>query len=121
MNTETATRALTACKVIADIAHWRDDAWSEYTAERDANTAAYRDLYDAHAAARKTGFHTAQSFFKGAYDVWDQALAVFADGAAACRRMADIVEQAYADAPHMTYGHGAKQAARTIATILWRL
>ena len=39
----------------------------------------------------------------------------------AASALADIVEQAYADAPHMTYGHGAKQAARTIATILWRL
>ena len=32
MNIETATRALTACKVIADIAHWRDDAWTEAAA-----------------------------------------------------------------------------------------
>lgn len=122
MNTETATRALTACKVIADIAHWRDDAWSEYTAERDANTAAYRDMYDAHAAARKTGFHTAQSFFKGAYDVWDQALAVFADGGAdACRAFALTTEATFAAATGETYGSGALMTAKALTVTLWPL
>ena len=122
MNIETATRALTACKVIADIAHWRDDAWSEYTAERDANTAAYRDLYDAYTAARKENFHTAQSFFKGAYDVWDQALAVYADGGAdACRAFALTTEATFAAATGETYGSGALMTAKALTVTLWPL
>lgn len=97
----TTDRATPAASALADIVRMRNAAQAECDAARTP---------------------LEQPYLRGSLAVWDEAVVtIAADGAAACRRMADIVEQAYADAPHMTYGHGAKQAARTIATILWRL
>lgn len=84
----TTDRATPAAAALAAIVRMRDKA------QADCASAARAD----------------QPYAAGSLAVWDEAvITVAADGAAACRRMADIVEQAYADAPHMTYGHGAKQ------------